>query len=137
MSIYDQIMSPAFAGMKADAGLGRVESYSAETVIPFGVAVAVGADGVKLGENAIGVALHSHAVVGEYQKADSVSVMTKGLVWCQASKDGDITDRGTAKYDPATGIFSDAGTAELKNAIFRSGKVNAGKYGYLALVELA
>lgn len=139
MTTYNQILKPAFAGMKADSGYDRVESYLAETAIPFGVVVTLGtsANQVKLGgTTGIGVALHSHTIVNQYESQDTVSVITKGLVWCQVKTGGTCTDRGAVKFDPATGVVSDAETETLANAIFRGKAVDTDKYGLIVQVEL-
>lgn len=136
--IYDDRQAVAFAGMKADSGYDRVETFAAETEIPFGAVVTVGTkpSQAKLGGTAaVGVALHSHTVPKAYQQYDAVSVMTRGLVWCAVKGDETVTDRGAVQFDPATGLVSDRAGTKLNNAIFRSGVVS-NQFGKIALVEL-
>lgn len=139
--IYDDRQAPAYAGMKGDSRLDTVESFAAETAIPIGAVVTAGAKAnqVKVGGTvAVGVALHTHtiAIGSGYQQYDSVSVLTRGLVWCTVKGDGTVTDRGAVKFDPATGQVSDTASTELPNAVFRSGVMATAKYGKIALVEL-
>ena len=139
MSMYDQLQQKAFAGMKGDSRYDLVETFAAETVIPFGAVVTqgTGAEQAKLGgAKALGIALHSHAVVGSYAQFDAVSVLRKGVAWCVV-KDGEAITAGSAvSFDPASGKVAKTGTA-LPNATFKTAVVDCGKYGKLALVELA
>lgn len=113
--IYDDRQAVAFAGMKGDSGDDRVETFAAESVIPFGTIVTVGTKPTQAklgGAVAVGIALHSHAVAKQYEKFDAVSVMMRGLAWCAVKGDEAVTERGDVKFDPATGLVSDAaGTA--------------------------
>lgn len=134
---YAEMMQPAFAGMKADMGFDRVESHPAGGAIPFGVVVGVDAEGkVTAGKStrAIGVALHSHAVTGDgYDAKDSVSVMTRGLVWAKAGE-SDASEAGhTVKFNAAGEVDSTASDT-LANAMVRD--VFVGQGGRIALIEL-
>ncbi|OOF85127.1 structural cement protein Gp24 [Rodentibacter ratti] len=136
--VYDNHLPSAFAGMKADARYDLVESFAAEGDIPFGAIVTKGtsATQVKLGgEKALGIALHSHAVVGNYVQFDSVSVLRQGAAWCVVKEGATITAGEAVKFDPATGQVSNAGI-ELPNATFKTGAVDCGKFGKLAIVEI-
>jgi len=128
---YDMV--PAFAGMKADSMVGNTESLAAAASISFGRVVGrnnAGQAVLPVGTTPAGVALHDHTKVGRmlgspigapttgYIAGDAVSVYNKGRVWGEAG--GVCTQDAPAKYDPATGIFSDAGTATLPRAIFRT-----------------
>lgn len=138
VKIYDDRQAVAFAGMKGDSGYDRVETFAAETAIPFGTIVTVGTKPTqaKLGGSVVvGIALHSHAVVEQYAKFDAVSVLTRGLAWCAVSGDETVTERDDVKFDPATGAVSDSASTALPNAIFRSGVVTT-PFGKIALVEL-
>lgn len=139
MSMYDQFQQKAFAGMKGDSRYDLVESYAAESAIPFGVVVTQGATMTKVkvgGGKPVGVALHSHAVVNGYETFDAVSVLRQGVAWCVV-KDGESITAGSAvNFDPVSGKVAKTGTA-LPNATFKTDVVDAGKYGKLALVELA
>lgn len=139
-STYDVInqydMVPAFAGMKADTMYDHVESFAAKQNIAFGVVV--GDDGsvgavIPVGSAPAGIALHDPiyanrqfstfvdgvlTVTAAYVANDAVSVLRRGKAWGKAG--GVCTMGAVAKYDPATGIFSDAGSATYPNATFRS-----------------
>ncbi|MCQ9124353.1 structural cement protein Gp24 [Rodentibacter caecimuris] len=139
MSMYDQLQQKAFAGMKGDSRYDLVESFAAENEIPFGAVVTQGTttNQVKLGGTSpLGIALHSHAVIGGYVQFDAVSVLRKGVAWCVV-KDGEaVTAGGAVNFDPVSGKVANTGTA-LPNATFKSDAVDCGKYGKFALVELA
>lgn len=139
MTMYDQFQQKAFAGMKGDSRYDLVESYAAENEIPFGTVVTqgTGINQVTLGgTKPLGIALHSHAVIGGYVRCDAVSVLRKGLAWCVV-KDGEAITAGSAvNFEPVSGKVVKTGTP-LPNAIFKSDVVDCGKYGKLALVELA
>jgi hypothetical protein len=120
---------PAYAGMIADSGFtDKVTVPCGATAQPYGSVVAsVTATGVSvlpIGTNVPeGVAIHDHRggarLVGNgdnYLQGDAMSVMRRGRIWGRAS--GTCTKDAVAKYDPATGLFSDAGTATLPNAKF-------------------
>lgn len=139
MSMYDQLQQKAFAGMKGDSRYDLVETFAAEAEIPFGVVITQGtkANQAKLGGiKPIGIALHSHAVVGGYAKFDAVSVLRKGVAWCVVKDSEAITAGSAVSFDPASGKVAKTGTA-LPNATFKTAVVDCGKYGKLALVELA
>lgn len=135
MAIYQ--MDKARAGLKADAGYDRVESFPAGQAVPFGVAVGKAADGsVEPGKatGIVGVALHTHTRTDGYNEFDSVSVLTRGLAWVLAT--GAVTEGGAAEIT-AAGVFQDADAgAAYPNAVFRSGKETMGDGTELALIEL-
>lgn len=120
---------PAFAGMIADSMFtDKVTVPCGTAPIPYGAVVAsVAATGVSVlpvGTNPVeGVAIHDHRggarLVGNgdnYVQGDAMSVMRRGRIWARAS--GACTKDAVAKYDPATGLFADAGTGTLPNAKF-------------------
>jgi hypothetical protein len=131
---YDMI--PAFAGMKADSMDDHVETFAAANNIPFGVIVG-SADNITVvlpvaGAPA-GIALHDPVyanrqltgfasgtvtITDAYIAQDAVSVLRKGKAWVKA--DGVCTPGAVAKYNPATGVASDAGSATYPKAVFRS-----------------
>lgn len=131
------MMDKAIAGMKADAGYDRVESFPAAEAIDFGVAVGVnGSDLLVAGEGTrlAGVALHTHTRPNGYEEHDDVSTLTRGMAWVQAT--GTVTDGGAAEIT-AAGVFQDADTGTAyPNAVFRSGKETMGDGTELALIEL-
>lgn len=140
--MYEDIMQPAFPGMKADAGDDRVESFPVGSAnLRFGAVCGTDAQGLLVagaGVRVRGVTVHSHAVRGAilngvagYVKTESASVMTRGLIWAAAT--GTVTVDGPVSFD-AAGLVNDAGTA-MPNAVFRSGKITT-TFGDIALVEL-
>lgn len=133
-------MDKAQAGMKADAGFDRVESFPAAAAIGFGHVVGVNADGAVVqgaGTRFAGIALHTHTKIDGYKQYDDVSVLTRGLAWCPVVSAGTATDGGAVKINAAGEVQdADAGTA-LPNAVFRSGAETMGDGTVLALVELA
>lgn len=121
---------PAFAGMIADDMVtDKVTVPCGATAQPIGTLVAslvaTGVSVLPIGANPIeGIAIHDHRFAGRvtaqdgYVQGDAISVMRRGRIWARAS--GACTKDAVAKYDPATGIFADAGTATLVNAKFLS-----------------
>lgn len=121
--------APAFAGMIADAMFTDKVTVPAGTTHPFGTVIAsvtaTGVSALPVGTNVIeGVAIHEQQLgsrrggIDGYVQYDAISVMRRGRVWGRAS--GACTKDAVAKYDPATGIFADAGTGTLPNARFLS-----------------
>jgi len=129
---------PAIPGMIADAMFtDKVVVPCGATAQPFGSAVAyVEATGVSVlpaGTNPIaGIAIMDHQVAGrrtasgvpqtQYQQYDAMSVMRRGRIWARAS--GACTKGAVAKFDPATGLFADAGTATMAQAKFLSANIS-------------
>jgi hypothetical protein len=119
---------PAFAGMLGDDMFtDKVTVPCGATAQPFGTVVAsVTATGVSvlpIGANILeGIAIHDHSKAGRlttqegYAQGDTISALRRGRIWARAS--GACTKDAVAKFDPATGIFADAGTATYPNARF-------------------
>lgn len=132
---YDPLfdMAPGFPGMIADSMFtDKITVANGASPTPFGTVVAtVAATGrsvLPISTNPIaGVAIHDHNISGRvvsqdtYVQYDAISVMARGRIWGRAN--GTCTKEAVAKYDPATGIFSDAGSATLANAKFLSGNL--------------
>lgn len=92
---YSQTQPVAFAGMLADATLGTVDSFLAETVLGFGVpvirgtnkerqakAVSAAGDAAKV----IGVTVHDQChEQSAYNVKDAVNVLTAGRVWVKVA----------------------------------------------------
>ena len=126
--------APAFPGMLADAGFTDKVSIAAGTTHQFGTLVAAdaatGRSVMPIGTNVIqGIVLHDHNISGRFMPTvanasdrhvqyDNMTVLRRGRVWARAS--GACTKDAVAKYDPATGLFANAGSATLKNAKFLS-----------------
>ena len=138
--MYEDQMDIAFAGMKADSGADRVESFpvGADT-LAFGVVAGTDGNGLLVagpGTKLRGITVHSHAVKNDtYVKTECASVMTRGLIWARVTAAGAVTKDGAVKF-AADGTVADAGANTLANAVFRSDKVSTTFYGDIALVEL-
>ena len=107
-----------FAGMKADSGDDRVESYAAAGAIPFGrVATANYAAGtVAIGGTGTGITVATHVKPNGYQDKDNVGIMVFGNIWA-AIKTGEIVTAGSkVKFEASTGLIAATG-ADLKGAI--------------------
>ena len=87
--MYEDQMNPAFAGMKADAGFDRVETYPvAADGLVYGVVVGRDASGKAVagkGVAAVGISVHSHVPLVPLKQGDAVSVMTRGLIWARVA----------------------------------------------------
>jgi hypothetical protein len=131
-------MDKARAGMKADAGFDRVESFPAAGDVRFGHVCGVNADGAVVeggGTRIAGIALHTHTQLDSYTQHDDVSVLTRGLAWCAVVNGGTVTDGGAVEINAAGEVQdADAGTT-YPNAAFRSGAETMSDGTVLALVE--
>ncbi len=133
-------MDPGFAGMKADAGDDRVESFPVgQAALGLGLVCGTDASGALTapgaGTKVRGITLHSHVCAGTlYVQYDCASVMTRGLVWARVKAGGAITKDGPVKFDP-DGTVSDGGATALANAVFRSDKTTT-LDGDIVVVEL-
>lgn len=130
-------MAPAFAGMIADAMFtDKVSVPCGAAAQPFGTVVAyveaTGASVLPAGANPIaGVAIHEQQTGSRrnqttgYVQYESMSVMRRGRIWGLAS--GACVKGANATFDPATGMFTPAGTpTALPNAKFLSAPVTVG-----------
>lgn len=136
--IYE--MDKARAGMKADAGFDRVESYPAAGVVNFGHVVGVNADGAVVegaGTRIAGIALHTHTKIDSYVQYDDVSVLTRGLAWCVVADGGAVTDGGAVEINAAGQVQDAAAGTAVPNAVFRSAAETMSDGTVLACVELA
>jgi len=132
-------MDKARAGMKADAGFDRVESFPAEGAINFGHVVGVTATGGVVegpGTRIAGIALHTHTKIDNYAEFDDVSVLTRGLAWCVVVSAGAVTDGGAVEINAAGEVQDAAAGTAYPNAVFRSGAEPMSDGTVLALVEL-
>lgn len=129
---------PAMPGMIADlAFTDKIVVPCGASPTPFGSVVAyvtaTGISALPIGTNPVaGIAIMDHQVAGRrtatgaqqtgYVQYDAMSVMRRGRIWARAS--GACTKDAVAKYDPATGLFADAGTGTLANAKFMSANLS-------------
>lgn len=137
MAMYDDYLDPAFAGMKADSGFDRVESYAvAADGLTAGVIVGIDANGAAVagkGTKAVGVVIHSHTPLIPYKQGDCVSVMTRGLCWVKVAAGKTVAKGEAVKFD-AAGLLDNSADDVLKNAVIRDVKSVAG--GKIACIEL-
>lgn len=137
--MYEEMMDKAFAGMKADSGEDRVETWSAAASIPFGVIVGMDAQKRLVtgkGTRVLGIALHSHAVTGDgYVQYDPVSVMTRGLAWVKCAAGDTSATNSYVKFNAQGEILNSAADQyKIEQAIVRDTITTAD--GKLALIEL-
>lgn len=132
----------AFAGMKADAGFDRVESFPVgASGVGFGRIVGTDASGTLVngpGTKVRGIAVHSHVGANGaagYAQFDCASVGTRGLFWAAVTSAGTVTSDGPVKF-AADGTVADAGANTLNNAVFRSAAVTLADGSKIAVVEL-
>ena len=107
-----------FAGMKADSGDDRVESYAAVGAIPFGrVATANYAAGtVAIGGTGTGITVHTHVNPNGYQGKDNAGIMVFGNIWAAIKTGEAVTAGSKVKFEASTGLIAATG-ADLKGAI--------------------
>lgn len=126
----DVYMDPAVPGMPADTGVKDTLSIPCGSPQAFGtvVGVDVATDvSVLPVAGAKGICLYDSGYNGRrlgqegYVEGDAMSVCQQGRVWALAS--GPCTKDSPVKYDPATGIVSNTGTATLPRAKFITGDV--------------
>ena len=107
-----------FAGMKADSGDDRVESYAAAGAIPFGrVATANYAAGtVAIGGTGTGITVDTHVKPNGYQDKDNAGIMVFGNIWAAIKTGETVTAGSKVKFEASTGLIAATG-ADLKGAI--------------------
>ena len=107
-----------FAGMKADSGDDRVESYAATGAIPFGRVVTANyaAGTVAIGGTGTGITVHTDVKPDGYKDKDNAGIMVFGNIWA-AIKTGDAVTAGSkVKFEALTGLIAATGS-DLKGAI--------------------
>lgn len=141
MAIYDNRMDIAFAGMKADSGDDRVESFPVGAAgLGLGLICGTDANGALVagaGTVIRGVSVHSHAALAGkdgYEQYDCASIMTRGLIYCLVHDGGAVTKDSPVEFAANGTVSDDAGTA-LPNAVFRSEAITTADQT-IALVEL-
>lgn len=107
-----------FAGMKADSGYDRVESYAAAGAIPFGrVATANYAAGtVAIGGTGTGITVRTNVKPNGYKDKDNAGVMVFGNIWAAIKIGETVTAGSKVKFEASTGLIAATG-ADLKGAI--------------------
>lgn len=134
-NVFTTYQPPAIIGMKADSMDDNVDTFAANSAIPFGVVVGRTGAGLKTigagGSAVVGIAIHDHTVGSRqtYTQYDAVSVLTRGRVWARVSS-GDqaaCADGVVCNYRTADGTVTPsavaAGIVALPHAVFRSAAV--------------
>lgn len=133
-------LKPAFAGMKADAGNDRIESFPCKSFVPFGnVAVVDGSGAISIGleGRVAGLAVHTHTIPDTgYRQYDCASLMTDGVIWARAK--GAPADGAPVFFD-ADGVVQPKadGLKAYPHALFRGPLVTLKDGTTIALVQLA
>lgn len=145
---YVQTMDPAFAGMKSDCSLSRIDGYAAESVILPGCGVVTGTKADKqvksptaAGDKFKGIALIQAKEMAsdgsvQYKAKDTVPVINLGRVWANVKGavaiDGDVfliyTGADAGKFAAAAG----ANAFKVDGAKFKTATAGDG----IAVIEL-
>lgn len=146
----------AFAGMKGDMGPDKVLSRAADTAIPFGKLVVVGASADKTcklpgaagdvtdAKLALGVSLQSHAMeqnaagAATYDAKDMVSIMQKGVVYVKVEEAVTPADTVVVRHAAGgDGVGSFAKTAGANHALLPNARyLTSAGVGGLAQVQV-
>ena len=107
-----------FAGMKADSGDDRVESYAAVGALPFGriVTADYGAGTASIGGTGTGITVHTHVNPDGYKDKDNAGVMVFGNIWAGIKTGEEVTAGSKVTFEESTGLLAATG-ADLKGAI--------------------
>ena len=109
-----------FAGMKADSGDDRVESYAASGALPFGRVVTVnyGAGTASIGGRgtSAGITVHTHVKPDGYKDKDNAGVMVFGNIWAGIKTGETVTAGSKVVFEASTGLIAATGD-DLKGAI--------------------
>lgn len=127
---YGDKKAIAFAGMKADSGNNRVESFATATSMPVGRVVTANYtdDTVTLGGTGTGITVHTWVKPSGYNPNDCVGVMIDGVVWAEVKPTENPIVGRAAWFDPASGMVTGAtGGNVLKDSVVR--KVVVGAFG--------
>ena len=126
---YGDKKAIAFAGMKADSGDDRVESFATTTSIPAGRVVNANYidDTVTLGGTGTGITVHTWIKPSGYNPNDCVGVMVDGVVWAEVKPLESPVVGYAAKFDASTGMITGAIGNVLKGSVVR--KVVVGAFG--------
>ena len=118
-----------FAGMKADSGDDRVESFATATSMAVGRVVTANYidDTVTLGGAGNGITVHTWLKGDGYSPKDCVGVMVDGVIWAEVKPSESPVVGGAAKFDAATGMITGATGNVLKGSVVR--KVMVGSFG--------
>lgn len=126
---YGDKKAIAFAGMKADSGDNRVESFAAASSMAAGRVVTANYtdDTVTLGGTGTGITVHTWIKPSGYNPNDCVGVMVDGVVWAEVKPLENPVVGAAAKFDASTGMITGAIGNVLKGSVVR--KVVVGAFG--------
>ena len=126
---YGDKKAIAFAGMKADSGDDRVESFATASSMAAGRVVTANYtdDTVTLGGAGTGITVHTWIKPSGYNPKDCVGVMVDGVVWAEVKPLENPVVGAAAKFDAATGMITGATGNVLKGSVVR--KVFVGAFG--------
>ena len=107
-----------FAGMKADSGNVRVESYAASGALPFGRVVTANysAGTASIGGYGTGITVHTHVKPDGYKDKDNAGVMVFGNIWAGIKTGETVRAGSNVVFEDSTGLIAATG-ADLKGAI--------------------
>ena len=126
---YGDKKAIAFAGMKADSGDDRVESFATATSMAVGRVVTGNYtdDTITLGGTGTGITVHTWIKPSGYNPKDCVGVMVDGVVWAEVKPLENPVVGSAAKFDAASGMITGATGNVLKGSVVR--KVVVGAFG--------
>ena len=126
---YGDKKAIAFAGMKADSGDDRVESFATATSMAVGRVVTGNYtdDTITLGGTGTGITVHTWLKGDGYNPKECVGVMVDGVIWAEVKPSESPVVGGAAKFDAATGMITGATGNILKGSVVR--KVMVGSFG--------
>lgn len=113
------------------------DTFLAEAVIPFGVAVSKGVGergAIKGGNTFMGISIRDitlvHTTTDQYEIGDNVGVSVRGDIWvrCEAA----VVARTAVKYNATTGQLGSAAGVTIAGATW----MTAGTLGGMAVVRL-
>lgn len=124
---YGDKKAIAFAGMKADSGGDRVESFATATSMPVGRVVTANYtnETVTLGGTGTGITVHTWVKPSGYNPNDCVVVMVFGVIWAEVKSGENPVVGGAAKFDAATGMITGATGNVLKGSVVRKVMVDS------------
>ena len=124
---YGDKKAIAFAGMKADSGDDRVESFATATSMAVGRVVTGNYtdDTVTLGGTGICITVHTWLKGDGYSPKDCVGVMVDGVIWAEVKPSEIPVVGGAAKFDAATGMITGATGNVLKGSVVRKVMVDS------------
>ena len=124
---YGDKKAIAFAGMKADSGDDRVESFATATSMPVGRVVTGNYtdDTVTLGGTGTGITVHTWLKGDGYSPKDCVGVMVDGVIWAEVKPLENPFVGSNAKFDATTGMITGAIGNVLKGSVVRKVMVDS------------